>query len=353
MLIRLLVLSGFLLLEACSTPTSITPNAGGGLPAVSVARFSENTVQEFAPSRGEIYSLPIQVPESTQSITLAIYTPDGEILRTIKQTDAVAPGLTQLSWDGKDDSGQVVPDEAYVPVITLELANGTKQTLDPRNDSGGELVEQVPVSVTQNREIAYQLPAASRVLIRAGIKGGPMLRNLSSWQPKSAGKNIFRWDGKDQSGLLDIRTEPNLGILVIAFKLPEHSILTYGNQTLGYRDYRLAKGWADKVIAPDKMQLNRNGVAVSPHYYSPRSYDAVPDVSLTLPSNLSKSANGFTQVILNSPVSVKADIAEQDRWMMKQSLYEVAFFIDHEFVAEEEQGYVPLTWQWLPQQLKP
>lgn len=163
----------------------------------------------------------------------------------------------------------------------------------------------------------------------------------------------MRWDGKDESGLFDIRNEQNLGVLLIAFKLPEHSVVTYGNQVLDYRAYRTAKHWKDTVIAPEKMQLNRNGVAVSQHYYAPRAFDVVPAVALTLPSELPKSRAGLPKIKLNAPVQVKTDIAEQDRWMMKQSLYEVAFFVDHEFVAEEEQGYVPLTWQWSPQQLKP
>ena len=31
---------------------------------------------------------------------------------------------------------------------------------------------------------------------------------------------------------------------------------------------------------------------------------------------------------------------------MQQSLYEVAFFLDYQFVSEEETGYTPLSWRW-------
>ena len=48
-------------------------------------------------------------------------------------------------------------------------------------------------------------------------------------------------------------------------------------------------------------------------------------------------------VKLGQTLAVTADIAREDRWLMNESLYEVAFFIDHQFVSEEEQGYVPLT----------
>ncbi|MGZ8944050.1 MAG: FlgD immunoglobulin-like domain containing protein [Methylococcaceae bacterium] len=353
MLFRLILFFGFMLLQACSTITPITPDTVTNKSVPSVISFADNGSYEFSPARAETYAIPVLLQEKAQSLTLSIYTPDGELVRTITQSVGVEAGLNQLIWDGKDEVGSVVPDEAYTPVITAEFSGGEKTVIDPRTYSGGELVDKVPVEITADKEIAYQLPAACRVLIRAGIKGGAMLRNLSSWQPKGPGKNIERWDGKDQNGLMDIRSEQNLGILVIAFKLPEHAILTYGNQAIDYRAYCSSKNWQDKVIAPEQMQLNRDGVAVSPHYYAPRSFDAVPDVTLTLSDLLTKNSAGIPQIKLNSPVTVKTDIAEQDRWMMKQSLYEVAFFVDHEFVAEEEQGYVPLSWRWLPQQLKP
>lgn len=352
MLFRLILMFGFVLLEACST-IAPTPDASTGEFEVSSVSFADKNSHEFSPGRGDTYAIPVRLQQRALSLTLDIYTPDGELLRTITRTEGIKAGLNSLIWDGKDNTGNVVPDEAYTPVITAEFANGEKQVVDPRGYSGGELVDKVPVEITSDRAIAYHLPSACRVLIRAGIKGGPMLRNLSSWQPRAAGRNVHHWDGKDQSGLLDIRNEQYLGILVIAFKLPEHAIITFGNPSIDYRAYRLSKNWQDKVMASGEMQLNRGGMAVSPHYYAPRSFDAVPDVSLTLPDTLTKTAAGIPRIKLNTPVAVKADIALQDRWMMKQSLYEVAFFVDHEFVAEEEQGYVPLTWQWLPQQLTP
>ncbi|WP_158307448.1 FlgD immunoglobulin-like domain containing protein [Methylomonas methanica] len=332
---------------------TVAPESVSNEASPAVVGFANNGAYEFSPSRGETYSVPVQLQANVASVSLSVYTSDGELVKTVTRTDGLEIGLNQLVWDGKDDSGTVVPDEAYIPVLTVETESGEKQIIDPRTYSGGELVEKVPVEITPDQEIAYSLPASCRVLIRAGIKGGAMLRNLSSWQAKGAGKNVQHWDGKDQNGLIDIRKEPNLGVLVIAFKLPENAILTYGNQELDYRAYRLAKHWEDKVLAPEKMQTSRNGTAISPHYYAPRAFDAVPDVSLTLQETLKKTPDGVAQIKLNSPVAVKADIAPQDRWMMKQSLYEVAFFVDHEFVAEEEQGYVPLTWQWLPQQITP
>ena len=43
----------------------------------------------------------------------------------------------------------------------------------------------------------------------------------------------------------------------------------------------------------------------------------------------------------------------EDKWPLEQSLYEVSFFLDQQFVSEEETGYTPLTWRWDPAGLAP
>jgi hypothetical protein len=45
-------------------------------------------------------------------------------------------------------------------------------------------------------------------------------------------------------------------------------------------------------------------------------------------------------------VRVSVDLHPDDRWLMQEQLYEVAYFVDGDFVSEEENGYVPIAWQW-------
>jgi hypothetical protein len=44
-------------------------------------------------------------------------------------------------------------------------------------------------------------------------------------------------------------------------------------------------------------------------------------------------------------VRVSVDLHPDDRWLMQEQLYEVAYFVDGDFVSEEENGYVPIAWQ--------
>lgn len=246
-----------------------------------------------------------------------------------------------------------MPDEAYVSVLKATLEDGREIVIDPRATSGGEVVEKVPVEIAAGRDIAYTLPAPCRVLIRVGIKGGPLLRALADWQPRGPGRNVQRWDGYDSSGLVDLRTEPELSVVVAAFRLPERAVITTGNTALSYRAYRAQKGWSDPAVRVEPSMLVRNGVRISRHYYAPRAQDANPRITVTLPDTLPRVADGLPLLKLGQSVPIKADIAQEDRWLMDESLYEVAFFIDHKFMSEEEQGYVPLTWLWLVNGLTP
>jgi len=40
-----------------------------------------------------------------------------------------------------------------------------------------------------------------------------------------------------------------------------------------------------------------------------------------------------------------------DEIYLDQERYEISFFVDNEFIAEEEQGFVPYTWRWSPARL--
>jgi len=314
--------------------------------------FGEYTKFEFAPVRGETFPIPIRL-EKPASLEISILTSDGDLVRTLPTTQALEPGIHTLTWDGKDKEGVIVPNEAYIPVLKFKLAGGEEQSIDPRETSGGEMVENLQVQITPTKDIAYFLPVSSRVLIRLGIKGGPMLRSLANWEPRGPGKNVQRWDGSDQNGIMDIRKETELDIFMMAFQLPKYSIITTGNKTTDYRAYHQLNGWQNPVVPPEKMVLVKRNRRISREYYFPRTQDAMPRVTLNLPDNLPLSPAGYPQVKLGQSLLISVDIVKADRWLMNESLYEVGFFVDHVFVAEEEQGYVPLSWYWRVHNLTP
>lgn len=320
--------------------------------ALGFAQITDYEKTEFSPARGETFVIPVTLARAA-TVAIDLYTADGDLVRTLSSGELLPAGAHNLAWDGRDESGTVVPDEVYLPVLRAQTANGESVTRDPRTYSGGELLDDIDVEMTANRDISYRLPAPSRVLIRAGIRGGPMLRSLANWEPHSAGRNIQRWDGRDESDVLDLRDEEGLRILVTGFRLPAHAIIATGNTDVSYREYRDENNWSPKVVDPAAMTLIRDETRIARQYYVSPAQANDPRVSLSFLDGNEKISDVVPDLETGARVAVKVEINEADRWLIDQSLYEVGFFVDHEFVSEEEHGYLPLTWLWTVQEMPP
>lgn len=308
------------------------------------ASLGDSSEQSFNPTAGESFAIAIAGPEPGDYI-VDLYTPDGDLVRSLSLKVASDKDEgAKVVWDGLDAEGTPVPDEAYVPV----LRQGDQVLDDPREYSGGEVVDSIRPDFSRLGVVAFQLDEPSRVLVRAGIKGGPLMRTLLNWAPRPAGSNIVRWDGYDKDGIVKLRDRSDLGILLTGYRLPEHSIITTGS-SLSYLDWRKARELPDTMPSPESVQLERNGERVSRHYYLPRLAEKEPDVSLDIRGH----DNVDGSFVADGPFTVTADLDGIDQWAMDQSQYEVAFFINGEFVSEEEQGYVPLSWRWNPASLAP
>jgi len=314
----------------------------GMLQAEPYIGLSSDGWNEFSPARGEIYSIPFTLKEPAR-VEIAITGPDRQIVRTLDSQAVLEPGTHELVWDGRDDNGELVPDEAWVPVAKATGAAGGAR-IDPWAYSGGEILEDLATRIGPQGAISYRLPVPARVLIRVGIEGGPMLATLADWVPHAAGRNIQHWNGFDADGVADLRGEPGLSLLVTAFALPDHAILTFGNGATDYPGWQEARGFEPRTTAPDAMVLERDGRRISPHHYYGRTLDRDPRVRLALGG---EEVSGDAPIpTVSGRTAIRVDVQEEDRWLLDESLYEVAFFIDHRFVSEEEQGYLPLSWLW-------
>jgi hypothetical protein len=315
---------------------------------VSLLRTSAT---ELSSSQGDkvTYTVRTQQPGA---LTLQVLTGDRDVVRSIALNNT-KPGEHPLSWDGKDERGQPVPDEAYCARVVLKTASAETAD-DPCQRTGGEVVNGIQPTLASNGDIAYSLNQPARVLIRVGVKNGAMLRSLAVWRPRPAGRNLQRWNGFDESGLVDLRND-RLALLVSAFKLPEFTVITTGQPALDYRRWRTAQGWPEKPDAPvgesTAQPLERSGERIARQHYSARYKDREPRITVTLTTRDGQPLPA--DATLPADVRVSVDLHPEDRWLLQEQLYEVAFFIDGDFVSEEENGYVPIGWVWNTTSLKP
>lgn len=327
---------------------SLSRTLGLALLALPMLAWSQVTLlrmsaSELSAARGDRIGYTVRTTQPG-TLTLEMLTGDGDVVRRVVQTDAAA-GEHVLVWDGKDERGRPVPDEAYCPRVLIQ-SGATTAVDDPCTRTGGEVMSGVRPTTTPTGDIAYTLEHPGRVLIRVGVKGGAMMRSLSVWRPRPAGRNLQRWNGFDDSGQIDLRSD-RLALLVTTFRLPDFSVITTGNDTLEYRAWRTAQGWPEKPDAPQTstaQPLERNGQRIARQHYQARYKDREPRISVTLAARDGQPLAAGAPV--PDDVRIAVDLHPEDRWLMQEQLYEVAFFVDGDFVSEEENGYVPIGWIW-------
>jgi len=324
---------------------AITP-----LVAQNIISFEAYKNSEFSPARKQNFIIPFSLTQSAL-VDIDIYAPDGDKVRTLSSKKELKKGKHSFSWDGKDSEGIIVPNEAYSVVLKVK-SNGKTISLDPRTYSGGEIDKSLGTQMSTDGKIIYNLAKPSRVLIRAGITDGPMMRSLINWVPKPAGKNIQHWNGYDADKVVNVFDTKRFGVIVVAFALAQHSIITTGNEKLSYPQYYKNKKWSFKPTAKDKRLIERDGKGISPHFYTFRITDKDPRINIKFPSKTKKNKDGIALLTNDKAIPVKVTMPVEDEKFIEQSKYEVSFFVDHEFKSEEELGFMPITWLWSPNGFK-
>lgn len=313
----------------------------------SAIAFSPFAKTEFSPALGEKFTVPFTTTKDG-NVTLLIYTPDHNLIRSLSAGAVKAGKEHRIVWDGKDSHGTVVPNEAYIPVLQLQTAEGN-YTADPRN-TGGEILENLDRHADMQGNIFFTLKQPSRTLVRMGVESGPLLRILSNWQPRSAGKVKIRWNFKDETGSIDF-SKLHYIAAISAFALPDFSIITTNNQKESYLHYferrHLRCNLPQEVTT--KM-LVRNGRRLSPHFFRCRKEERIPKLSMRMEGAALK--NGVALLRNDKPVTVVVQMNQKDLDLIEKKQYEVGFFIDGVFKSEAEQGYIPIRWQFIPNGLK-
>ena len=296
--------------------------------------------ESFNPSLKEKLELSFNLANPS-AVTVAVYDADNGLINTVVARNQMTAGTQKVTWDGKDLDGKAVPDEAYYFNIVAVDEDGNKEIYDPTTFSGGEEHDISNAEINpQNQTINYKMPEMGRVLIRIGIQGGPLVNTLVDWQPRVKGVITEYWNGKDKDNLVDIYNHPRYKMIITFFSLPETSVIAYGNKGLNFRDYK--KSFT--VPRPLKPKRPTSVQKVSNHYGLPRAEDYSPELNMTLVNAKGTDAEGAT--ILSQKTIVKVELDTQDKLIFQNQQFEIVFFLDYDFYAEDESGYTPFNWVW-------
>lgn len=155
-----------------------------------------------------------------------------------------ASGSVTLHWDGRDDSGRFVADEAYSLRIDWRGPGGT-DTYFPANEPAAMSAIEARSYDRRTATLAYSLPRASRVHIQAGTAAvdpktkkpvGPVMKTLVNREPRVSGTIAEHWNGYDESGGIFVPDLEDFVVAIAATPLPESSIVTFGNRQRRFVD---------------------------------------------------------------------------------------------------------------------
>jgi hypothetical protein len=203
---------------------------------VSASRASLN------PSSGETSILHVTLSRAAH-LEVQVIDRDGFVIRTLPLTNGV-PGDNAFAWDGRDDRGEVVPDEAYSLRVVAD--GGADHYFPAARDVEMAAVDPLSYSRT-TATLTYNLRAPSRLHVQAGtVRGpageGPVLKTIVDRQPRGAGTVAEHWSGFDESGSLYVPDLPGFAIAIAATPLPENSVITFGNRKQSFIEYAGHRG---------------------------------------------------------------------------------------------------------------
>jgi hypothetical protein len=225
---------GFLLLSALGLHTATA--AGRPIRSVNVDRQSLNVAAV------ERATVTIDFAQAGRA-SVVIVDRDGYPVRTLANAQR-ASGSVVLHWDGRDDSGRFVADEAYSLKIDWRGAEGT-DTYFPANKPAAMSAIETRSYERRTATLVYNLPRPSRVHIQAGTAAidpktkrlvGPVMKTLVNREPRVSGTIAEHWNGYDESGGIFIPDLEDFVVAIAATPLPENSIVTFGNRQRRFVD---------------------------------------------------------------------------------------------------------------------
>ncbi len=169
--------------------------------------------------------------------TIVIVDRDGYPVRTLAKAQAV-DGSLSLGWDGRDDRGQLVADEAYSLKIDWRGAEGG-DTYFPANTVQPITAIEPRSYSRRSATLSYTLPRPSRVHIQAGTAAidpktkkptGAVMKTVVNREPRIGGPIAEHWTGFDESGLIFVPDLQDFVVAIAASPLPENSVITFGNR---------------------------------------------------------------------------------------------------------------------------
>ena len=326
-----LCLLNALFLVAVATGTTLDKKG-----SLKITRVGLDT-KVFNPSKGETVTLGFEVTRQA-GVQVAIYDTLGQKVQSFDMPDLKA-GRHNITWDGRRVNGKLAAGDVFLYVIEAKTKDGNKVIYNPARKTGGFEVKPLEYTLDKKTgEIEYVLPKACMIRIRAGLKDGMFTGSVFEWEPRTAGRHNYKWDGKDNSDQMNLLRHRDLDIRLTCYTLPANTIITTG------------------TIIPFAFEKNPGGTESRErsrlwategkyfHYqHAPRSCHQ-PNFKVLFPTQA--KSNSVDAPVVSGIVPVRIELDQRDAQHLINTRFEIMLFVDGVFIYEIEEGSSPFTFNW-------
>lgn len=289
----------------------------------------------FNPTACENVSISFHLLKDAEA-SVKIFDFDWGLTAIICDDKMMKKGNNIVMWNGRAQNQEIVPDEAYFFTISVKT-NTERSIYDPVASSSGisHEIEKGKIHI-DSRQLEYYLPEKGRVFIRAGIHKGPLLAIPVDWEPRPKGWHKEHWDGMDQDKLFSLIKHHYYRIRASYFTLPDNTILTTGNNSINYLEYKRSQENPVSLRIPSAS--GPKSILTSPLHQTALALVKSPNLEVTYPQALIDKA-GIP--LLEGRFRIKIDFTQKWIPTLYQQKYELYYFLDNKFLMEEPQINLP------------
>ncbi len=169
---------------------------------------------------------------------------------------------------------------------------------------------------SDKRAVVYSLGRPSRVTIRAGIDGGPLLKNVLVGEVRQAGEHVEPWDGMDESEVVSVVSQKGFLLQGEAVRIGNGEGAPAGPSPRPFPASERGGGGAAEAGAKLKLRIGE-------------------------PAD---NSGGVLVVSGETPIQVSLDgPADPDAG---KPVHELIFFLDFQFLQELEGESLPVALPW-------
>lgn len=296
----------------------------------------------FDPSKGETVTLSFEINRQA-NVQVIIYDRLGREVRRFDMPTLEAGGHS-VKWDGRRTDNERAQGNVFLYTIEASDNRGRRFVYNPAKKSGGQLTKPLEFSCDRKTgKMEYVLPKNCMLRLRAGLKNGMLARTIFDWQPFTAGRHKYEWDGKDETGTMSLLNHPELDLNLTPYALPANIVIV-----------------TDPVPfeSTEKSGELQAGAKFDPwakkgkyfHYgHDPRKCHE-PRFAVSFPGPKKMNEESVPIVSGVTPLRVKLD--PRDEQHLIRTRFEVMVYVDGIFLFEMEEGTSPFTFNWKTKGLK-